>query len=289
LVHQRCGVDVPRGAVGDWLLSVMAHDPSRNPAAGIVHEIGVRLASLIATLRHPATAGRATGARRVYLDVWRRLDVVMLGGGLLRGAIGEGVAARATAMLAAAGVDRPVVRVAPHPEWLGLIGAGRSASTDDGRVAVMDGGHTSVKRGIALIKDRRLASVRVLAPVPVDRTSLSRLPEVVSLALSPLVDHRRQSITEVIVSVASYVHDGRPVRDNRSIYEGLDPESMQARLGIRVRLMHDGSAAWRGTDVDVPSAAIVLGTWLGVGIGPHRERLRALSEDFTILSDGVQG
>jgi hypothetical protein len=131
LVEQRCGIDVRRDAVADCLLSAMSADSSAGDAARVLTEIGDRLASLIATLRHPATAAAATGARRIYLEVWRSLDLVMLGGGLVRGAIGERVAALATATLAAEGVDAPVLRVAQHQEWLALIGASRSASPDD--------------------------------------------------------------------------------------------------------------------------------------------------------------
>jgi hypothetical protein len=200
-----------------------------------VNEVGDRLASLIATLRDPAAAEAATGARRTYLDVWRCLDLVMLGGGLMKGVVGEGVAARTGAVLAADGVDPPV-----------------------------------------------------LEPLSVTSISASELPASLGLALTGLADHQTEAPTEVIFSVASYVHGGRPVRDNASMYEQLDPGSMESSFGIPVRLIHDGSAAWRGIAGDARSAVIMLGTWVGVGIGPHQMRLCSYSRDFAIHGDGAK-
>jgi len=191
-------------------------------------------------------------------------------------------------VLAADGVDPPVVRVAPHPEWLALLGAARSASGDDARVVVLDGGQTSIKRGIARFQRGQLASVRVLEPLPVASMSPSELPAAVGLALTGLTDHQTEAPTEVIFSVASYVHGGRPVRNNASMYEQLDPVSMESSFGIPVRLIHDGSAAWRGLAGDARSAVIMLGTWLGVGIGPHQARLCSYSRDFAIHADGAK-
>ena len=286
LVQQRCGVDVRRDAVSDWLVAQIAADRAEG-AAGVVDEVGDRLASLVATLRDPATAVTATGRRRTYLEVWPSLGEVILGGGLMKGVAGERVAARAGAVLEAREVDPPAVRVARHPEWLGLLGAARSASGRDARVVVFDGGQTSIKRGIALIHDEGLASVRVLAPLPVTSIPRCGLSGVVARAAMALTAHHRGAPPEVIFSVASYLDGGRPVPDHTSIYGQLDPPSMQSRFGLHVRLIHDGSAAWRGTDTDTRSAVIMLGTWLGVGIGPHSEPLRSYSASFTIETDGT--
>lgn len=91
---------------------------------------------------------------------------------------------------------------------------------------------------------------------------------------------------EVMLSVASYLHDGRPIPYDASGYEHLDPAVMESELGVAVRLIHDGTAAWRGSGSVARSAVIVLGTWLGVGIGPHRHPARRVSEHFTVQSDG---
>jgi hypothetical protein len=288
LVKQRCGVDVRSDAVTDWLNAAIAGDLS-DGATEVVDEVGDRLASLVATLRDPASARAATGARRTYLDAWRSLDLVMFGGGLMKGAVGERVAARAAAVLAVDGLDPPVMRVAPHPEWLALLGAARTASGDGARVLVLDCGQTCIKRAVARFKGGQLASLRVFDPLSVDSVSESEVPAAVRRALSGLMSHQTAAATEVIISIASYVHAGRPVCDNASMYERLDPDSMASSLGVPVRLLHDGSAAWRAVASDVRSAVVMLGTWLGVGIGPHEVRLRPYSPDFTIHAEGAKG
>ena len=283
LVKQRCGVDVRSDAVADWLGAAMVADPAGG-AAAVVDEVANRLASLIATLRHPATAAAATGGRRTYLEVWQGLDEVVLGGGLMKGVVGHRAAIRLGAVLAKSGVDAPVVRVARHPEWLALLGAARSASDHDARVVVLDGGQSSIKRGIALVHDQHLVSVRVFPPMPITSVAATGISAVVARAVTALTEQYPGTAPEAIFSVASYLRNGRPMRDSTSIYEQLDPAVLRSEFGVQVRLMHDGSAAWRGTDAHTRSAVIVLGTWLGVGIGPHREPLRPCSTGFTIAS-----
>ncbi len=285
LVQHRCGVVVRHDAVSDWLVAAMEADPSGGPAA-VVEEMGDRLASLVATLRDPGSAESATGGRRTYLEVWQNLDLVILGGGLMKGAVGERVAARAGAVLATGRAAAPAVRVALYPVWLPLLGAARSARGNESLVIVLDCGQTSLKRGVALIRGERLVSVRVFASLPVTAVRASDLPLFVALAVRELRKHHVGTASQVVVSVASYIDNGRSVPDPGSIYEQLDPAVMQSRFGIPLHLMHDGSAAWRGLGADAPSAVIMLGTWLGVGIGPHRARLRRYAADFRIHPDG---
>ena len=285
LVRQRCGADVDPGAVTDWLVAAVAAEPA-GAAVAVVDEVGDRLASLIATLRDPATGMAATGGRRSYLEVWQSLDLVMLGGGLMKGVVGERVAARAAAALARWSDNPPAVRVAPHPECLALLGAARSASGGQARVVVLDGGQTSIKRGIASFRGGDLVGVDVLEPLPLASVPGSELSAAVVSAVTALRERHPDTAPEAIVSVASYVHDGRPIHDHASVYEQLDPASMRSSLGVPVRLVHDGSAAWRGTGSGARSAVIMLGTWLGVGIGPHRQPLRRYSPHFEVRLDG---
>lgn len=167
--------------------------------------------------------------------------------------------------------------------------AARSARGNENLVIVLDCGQTWLKRGVALIRGERLVSVRVLASLPVTGVRASDLPLLVALAVRELRDHHAGSAPEVVLSVASYIDNGRSVRDPGSIYEQLNPTVMQSRFGVPVHLMHDGSAAWRGLGADAPSAVIMLGTWLGVGIGPHREALRPYSSDFCVRTEGSGG
>jgi hypothetical protein len=179
-----------------------------------------------------------------------------------------------------------VVRVAPRPEWVALLGAARSTTGSDGRAVVLDGGGSSIKRGVALIRDQQLAGVHALPPLAVTSIPPSDPSAAVAPTVAALV---QEGVTEVVFSVASYVRDGRPIAYRSSIYEQLDPASVRLRLGVPVRVIHDGTAAWRGTGTgaDAPSAVITLGTWLGVGIGPQREVLRPYAEDFVLQTDAV--
>jgi hypothetical protein len=78
-------------------------------------------------------------------------------------------------------------------------------------------------------------------------------------------------------SLKQLVADGRPANGGDSIYGDLDPAALRRLCGAPVRLVHDGSAAWRGTGTGVRSAVITLGTWLGVGMGPHQLPMRPYS------------
>ena len=270
LVHLHGGGAVRSDALSDWLAG------GAPGAAVVVDEMGDRLGSLLATLRDPATAEAATGARRTYLEVWPGVELVVVGGGLAKGALGGQVAARAEA-----GTGVRVV-AARHPEWLPLIGAARSARERDGQVVVMDGGQTSIKRGIAELRDGCLAGLVVLAPVPVGALTSSQSPAVVAREVATMREEHAVSAGEVMFSVASYLEGGRPIRGVRSVYERLDPAAMQSEFGLTIRLLHDGTAAWRAAGPDAPSAVIMLGTWLGVGIGPQRAPLRPVAADFTV-------
>ena len=270
LVHRHGGTAVRPDALSDWLAG------GTPGAAEVVDEMGDRLGSLLATLRDPATAEAATGARRTYLQMWRRLELVLVGGGLAKGALGGLMAARARA------ATDVTVEAAQHPEWLPLIGAARSTLGPDGRVVVMDGGQTSIKRGIAEMRDGCLAGLVVLAPLTVGALSSRQLPAVVAREVTAMTKQHTVTADQVMFSVASYLEGGRPIRQVRSIYGRLDPATMQSAFGLTVRFLHDGTAAWRAGRADVPGAVIIMGTWLGVGIGPHRASLRPVAADFTV-------
>ncbi len=86
-----------------------------------------------------------------------------------------------------------------------------------------------------------------------------------------LSNHRRWVSDEAVpCAIAAYVRGGRPIAFGRSAYERLAtaPRSILDRL----RLLHDGAAAWRGTGRTSSSAVIVMGTWPGIGTWSGRRR-----------------
>ena len=231
----------------------------------VAAEVGRRVAALVTTLRDPATSRdeAITEGRRRYLEEWQRIDDVVLGGGLLGGGLAEGV-------LAAAQHDvRPAttrLSVARHAPFLGLIGAARSAGSTDGTSLALDAGQTSIKPALGTVDGGRLRRVQLLEPVLVDGRRGQELLRTIVELVEGLRRTHGPLRGAVPCSIAAYVRDGRPIRDDASPYEVLAAAPDEALAGLR--LIHDGTSAWRGTGRTGPSAVIVMGTWLGVGLGP---------------------
>ena len=252
--------------------------------ATVGREVGRRVAALVTTLRRgphdPPVPGRSAQRIRA-LEEWLVVDDIVLGGGLLAGPMGLLVLEEAQQHLDAAVPTH--LSVSPHAPWLGLIGAARSCG--EGEHLVVDGGQTSIKPAVAQVQGGSLRRLRVLPAVPFDAA------DDVGAVLDGVLSTHQRWVSEtdpVPCAIAAYVRDGRPLPFGRNAYERLAtaPESLLGRL----HLLHDGAAAWRGTGRASSSAVIVLGTWLGVGMGPHGDvggpdhPLRPLSEDFDVVA-----
>ena len=120
-----------------------------------------------------------------------------------------------------------------------LLGAAHSATACNGTVVVADLGHTGMKTGSLDIENHTPGRLRQLAwlPAPVCDTPLE-VAIAVTRALQDAAVQVRLETTEpleVIVSVASYFRNGRPVDDGRGVY---------CRIGTAVeRMESDLSAA----------------------------------------------
>lgn len=289
--HGRSGADLlSRDAVAALapgldplrLTDELAAQPERLASVG--REIGKRVGALVSTLRrgpHDPPVPHRTPERIRALEEWEAIDDVILGGGLLVGPMGRVVLEEAQRCLG----DAPPTQlsVSPHAPWLGLIGAARSCG--EGEHLVIDGGQTSVKPAVAGVSGGVLRRLRLLPAVSFDSDD-----DVLALLERLLSIHSRWvSDAAVPCAIAAYVREGRPIEFGRNAYERLAtaPRSTLDRL----LLLHDGAAAWRGTGRDSSSAVIVLGTWLGVGMGPRdavEDPLRPLSADFEILPSSNQ-
>lgn len=243
-------------------------------------EVGRRLATLVATLRrgpHDPPVSERTPERVRVLEEWAAIPDVIVGGGLVAGSWGQLVFEAARTELAT--FEGPATRLslARNAPYLGLIGAARTGTFDDGEHLVLDAGQTSIKRALAQVSGSELVGLKLLPPVAFS-VELD-VPQAIAAILdkAPPASARRP----VPCSIASYVRDGKPIIDNASPYESLRhaPRSLLDRLV----LIHDGAAAWRGTGRASSSAVIVLGTWLGVGMGPHPgTRLIPLNDNFPV-------
>ena len=251
----------------------LADDPT---TAG---EVGRRLAALLATLRRGPQHDAEAAERRRSLEEWTRIDDVVLGGGLLSGRFGSDVVDAARRAIAELDAPETELSLAPNAAHLGLIGAARSTSLTDGSFLALDAGQTTVKRGRVDVAGGTVRRLRLLPSLPFEWDG-----DVVDL-LHRALDGTTADHEPVPCSVATYVRDGRPIVQHGSPYEALAGAS--AELTDRLALVHDGTAAWRGTGRTTSSAVIVLGTFLGVGMGPQPTAppLRPLADDFEVVPE----
>jgi hypothetical protein len=273
---------VPPELVGCLGIDLLPHDVEGA-------ELGRRLAWLIATLTDRATAAEqaTTPDRREFLAYWQEVREVTLGGG--RCANGGEPLVRATReTLAELRPEGPSVRLARDPAWLPLIGAARSlGGHNDGVAAVLDCGHSAIKRGIAYVEGGALARIETLPKL--SSGSREDALQLVVVAAEQTVAVARSTgrplSPTVVVSVAAYLDDGVPVIDGRSIYEGFGKPGV-APVGLA--FVHDGTAAWRAEDHGShPTAVVVLGTSLGVGLGPQRAPLLPVAPGFVVIDPVV--
>jgi hypothetical protein len=287
-----------------WLADDLGHlatsaDPTEARAATETLEaFGRRLGALVATLRRAATPAEQgnTHLRLAYLEHWLTVDRVWLAGGLVQGPAGDAILRGARAVAARA--ERPCpLELGPYRALGPLVGAARRAAGDVAIAAVADLGHSSIKTAIALIEDRRVVALDLLAASPVPPvTSAALMADAVVDALTEVARRARTdsgSTTSVTASVASYVADGIPIDDGRSVYSKLGgsmstiTEAISSRTGrdVSLRFVHDGTAAASSTGDAGRSGTITAGTRLGVGFTPPEGNLRDLHPDFAVRGE----
>jgi hypothetical protein len=242
-------------------------------AHAVAAEFGTRLGRLLAALRAGDRAVKPEWDD-TWWDRWAGTTTVWLGGGLGAGAFGALVAARAAELVG----PRCRVVVAPDPTDLPLVGAARLAARPDGSALVLDFGHTLVKRAVAGYADGRLVSLRRLGPVPAapEDTPGGPLADAVAATVAEAWADAGRPPGPVVVAMAAYVKDGRPVRVPLGTYTRLAdvPGRLPARLHelvgteLPLVLVHDGTAAAQAVPPDQHAAVVLLGTSIGVGY-PH--------------------
>ena len=259
-------------------------DPGvREAAEGIAEEYGSRLGMLLGTLRSGDGASRAARPEwdDSYWDRWARTTTVVLGGGLVCGSFGRRVADKARG----AGCR---VTVAAHPDSLPLIGAARGVGAGSRAAAVLDLGHSWVKRAVAHYDDGVLVSLQRLPPVPAPANpaapgsvdEVGRQLAMLVAATWAEASGRGPVSARIVGSVAAYLLAGQPVPAQLGTYAELATLSgnlarwLSAAAGARLRtpvsveLVHDGTAAAHAVPPDDRTAVVMLGTALGVGY-PH--------------------
>jgi hypothetical protein len=261
----------------DQLARALRSEQARPPAEAALREFGRRLGALIATLVQGPAVFEASPYHQAYLSHWRRVEVLSLGGGLLANGTATTVLGGVEEVLDRAGVPRPV-RVLPWAPYAGLVGVARLASPGARSAVVVDLGHTKAKTATAMINGQVVTGLVDRRSVAAPEHPDEALPKVVEAVAAALRCPRAaMGSSELITfSVASYVRDGLPIYDSRGVYTELGQhlDELEARLAmaaghrVRVRFVHDGTAAAVAADEGQLGGVITLGSWLAVGFTP---------------------
>jgi hypothetical protein len=277
-----------------------ARDPVRQTARAIAEDFGRRLGVVIATLKRGDEPNQRARPEwdGSYWRHWRSIRRVWLGGGLVSGALGGPICEQVLLILRQAGVHDCDVRAYARPDILPLVGAAREVMTSAGAALVADFGQTNIKAGVAMYEDGRLRRLEVLNSQPsVARDadvaeSMARLlaelysAEATRLALGP----------EIGVCIASYVKDNHLYGYTRTPFWALHSDvtnlgcwlsqRISALVGreLRVRLLHDGSAAAATFAGERHTAVVMVGTALGSGFPTLKRRVVDLDLEFEVRS-----
>ena len=200
------------------------------------------------------------------------------------------------------------VQLSPFGADLPLVGAARHVPPGHDSAVVLDFGGTWVKRAWAAFEDDRLVELRRLpdqaAPWRVVRTLEETTPEEAEKLLRDMAaliaatwqgapSTRRGPAETIPVSLAAYVRDGNPMLTQAGTYMQTNrvTDNLERELGrrvgaaldrpVRIRLLHDGTAAAATYAGERQAAVIMLGTALGVGFPGDGADLRGM-----MLADG---
>jgi hypothetical protein len=284
----------------------------RTAAFDIVHLLGRSLGYILLTLKRGDPVNRAARPEwdEYHWQHWSGIQHVWLGGGLTSGQLGTELARHANHTLRAAGMYDLVLRVSPYGVALPLVGAARHTPPGFDAAVVLDFGSSMIKSAIVAFARDRLARVRRLPSRPSGWAPVSELdqpnPEAVQDLISSMVSiiantwvqgrAEGQTLAGTIpVCIAAYVADGNPMRAQAGVYmqtrvvadnlEDALGKMVSSQLGkaVRVKLLHDGTAA-AAVYSGVPRCAVVtLGTALGIGFPDAETGLRPLASGFELF------
>jgi hypothetical protein len=288
------------------------HESVRAAAQAIGQRLGRNLGYILLTLYRGDAVNRAARPDWTAEDWehWAKIERVWLGGGLMRGALGELIVRFARDCWAEYGyAGQPQVERSPYREMIAVLGAGRYLPASTRAALCLDFGQTTIKRAClefadgVMVRARRFESlVRDVDELPTTATPGPeagwKVLDVMAMAITRTLGEAVASgITpdaDLMLSVAAYVQGGRLL--GNGLYVSLNAltddarpllaDAVRAQTGraMRVHLIHDGTAACT-LYAGVPNAAvIVVGTALGIGFPPATDSdLRPLAPN---LMDG---
>jgi hypothetical protein len=187
------------------------------------------------------------------------------------------------------------LRVASRPAELPLLGAARYVTQRDGVAAVLDMGGSRVKRARVALRAGRVTALRRLPDLaspwsdpgrededPQARAIqlVARMAAIIAGTWQKLQRSGDVPVATIPVSVAAYVRDGHPVPAQGGLYIEVLPavnnleNALSRRVSealdrpLRIKLLHDGTAAANVYSGQPRAAVIMMGTALGIGFPP---------------------
>jgi hypothetical protein len=245
-----------------------------------------------------------------YLHYWReQVETLVLGGGLANGLLGQMLCQTISETIEKCGITNLKVQVAGYPSYLPLIGAARSLPLKWGGksvaiAVVADFGGTQAKRGlVTYAADGSLQCLEVFPSRSVANLNASgKTKELAAAMVVMLADSLRvipeglPLIPQILVSLAAYIQDGKPLNLERGGYYALnklsgnisawfsEQVSLVSGRVIQVEFLHDCDAAAVALAGREKTAVLMLGSALGVGFVPQEERHRKVSSTFDIVN-----
>lgn len=252
----------------------------RTAAESIAQIFGRNMGYVLLTLKRGDTLNREAREEWDFDDWarWERINRVILGGGIVSGNLGQRMIVSIREVMR----DYPdyVVEISPHGADLPLVGAAQTIPPEITNSVVLDFGGTMIKR--AQVNQGRMVH---LPSIPVDWSWVQDKNTPTLAEANRLIDEIAAIIAEtwqpgadfIPVSIAAYVEDGQPMLAQRGIYMHMAyaADNVQDELGkrvsvlvessVKIKLLHDGTAAAMAYAGAKDTAVITLGTALGIG------------------------
>jgi hypothetical protein len=283
----------------------------RAAAVDILRVLGRNLGYILLALKRGDPVNRAARPEwdEHHWQHWSGIQHVWLGGGLTSGQLGSELARQANRTLREADIYDLSLRVSPYGVALPLVGAARHAPPGFDAAVVLDFGSSMIKSAVVNFARDRLSRVRRLPSRPSGWAPVSELekpnPEaardLISGMVSIIANTWVQGQTEgqtlagtIPICIAAYVAGGNPMRAQAGVYmqtrvvadnlEDALGKMVSGELGkaVRVKLLHDGTAAAAVYSGERNCAVITLGTALGIGFPGAETGLRPLASGFEL-------
>jgi hypothetical protein len=266
-------------------------------AQAIVRQLGRNLGHLLLALHRGDQVNRDAREDWTAADWerWAHIERVWLAGGLTSGALGDGIVHYAREWLVEAGCgDAMDLRISPQRGLTSLVGSARYLPHVDGYCLAFDFGQTAIKRSLVGIKGEAIDELALLPPVraPRERPAFpdpdpaetarrqkAFMTGTICVSLTVAQERGATLLPDIMVCLAAYVDGGRLVglSDYNSLMALTDDvrvllaDAIAERTGraYAIHLIHDGTAAAAVFAGQPNTAAIALGTALGVGFAPH--------------------